>query len=54
MNELLKNNMMLLKNFFVKQKKNENDYEEGESIQMEIQNNISDNIIESDQTIKIK
>lgn len=34
------------------EKKNENDYEERESIQPEIQNNISDNIMESDQTIK--
>lgn len=34
------------------EKKNENDCEERESIQTDIQNNISNNIMESDQTIK--
>lgn len=36
----------------IEEKKNENDYGERQFIQTEIQNNISDNIVESDQTIK--
>jgi Txe/YoeB family toxin of Txe-Axe toxin-antitoxin module len=50
--QIIKKQQGAFDKFLCKTKKNENDYKERESIQTEILNNISDNIIKSDQTIK--